>query len=487
MSTLKPRLLLLFCITFCLQYYFSQTKVYDVKETTLHLEDTIVYLRNDMIPITGVIQGKNNSNKKIFEVSYLKGKKSGPMKLWCSNGQLILSGNYYNGVPNGSFEWYYSSGKINAKCNYFYGKPNGKCQGWYEEHDQLKYEENYQLGALFGVQRYFSQDGVSLGGGDLVNGNGKLILYYPNKTIALENLYLNGLLTKINEYSLNGKIQSIVEYQNGKLNGKCLFWDESDHEIAELNYLCGEKHGTNKEFYRDGKNKLEEHYLNGVLDSVKRKWSDKEKLIEESFWENGINVSSKYWNENGELLSKAPSTEGFDLLAVIVSDLSNSYQINSTHSIHFNSLFKDGLDELVYMLYPSNFMSCDESEKNVNLNTTNPFGNGGNGVGIGGGNGPFDGNGSKVDSFGDVKYRIRINDPILPKYNTKVDLKVHLKLTVDGEGNVVNAECIKDKTTTDDQTIINDLIRQVIRQVKYKKDPEGKLAYCYLTVKVNAL
>jgi len=51
----------------------------------------------------------------------------------------------------------------------------------------------------------------------------------------------------------------------------------------------------------------------------------------------------------------------------------------------------------------------------------------------------------------------------------------------------VNAECIKDKTTTDDQTIINDLIRQVIRQVKYKKDPEGKLAYCYLTVKVNAL
>jgi len=228
-----------------------------------------------------------------------------------------------------------------------------------------------------------------------------VVLQWPinfiwHKTIALENLYLNGLLTKINEYSLNGKIQSIVEYQNGKLNGKCLFWDESDHEIAELNYLCGEKHGTNKEFYRDGKNKLEEHYLNGVLDSVKRKWSDKEKLIEESFWENGINVSSKYWNENGELLSKAPSTEGFDLLAVIVSDLSNSYQINSTHSIHFNSLFKDGLDELVYMLYPSNFMSCDESEKNVNLNTTNPFGNGGNGVGIGGGNGPFDGNGSKV-------------------------------------------------------------------------------------------
>lgn len=479
------RLLVVLCTIFCMQFFFSQTKIYDVKETTLHLEDTIVYLRNDMIPVNGVIQGKNNLNKKIFEVSYLKGRKSGPMKLWCANGQLILSGNYFNGLPHGSFEWYYSSGKIKAKCNYFEGKPNGKCQGWYEEHGQLKYEENYQLGGLFGVQRYFSPDGVYLGGGDLINGNGKLVLQYPNKTIAVENLYLNGLLSESKEYSLIGKIQSIVEYKNGELNGKCLFWDESEHAIAELNYFYGIKNGTNKEFYRDGKIKLEEHYSSGVLDSVRRVWSDKGKLLEESFWDNGSNVSTKYWNENGELLNKAPSSEGFDILAIIVSDLSKSYQNNSTHSIHFNSLFKDGLDELVYMLYPSNFMSCDESVKNDNLNTTNPFGDGGNDGGIRG-SGPFDGNGSKVDTLGDGKNRIRINDPQLPQYNTDVDLQVHLKLTINGYGDVVNAVCIKSKTTTDNQTIINDLIRQVIRQVKYEKDPEGRSAYCYLTVKIKA-
>ena len=90
------------------------------------------------------------------------------------------------------------------------------------------------------------------------------------------------------------------------------------------------------------------------------------------------------------------------------------------------------------------------------------------------------------DGFGDGKSRIRINDPILPKYNTDVDLKIHLKLTVTGDGTVTTAVCIKSKTTTTDQTIINDVIRQVIKQVKYKKDPEGRPAYCYLTVKVNA-
>ena len=75
---------------------------------------------------------------------------------------------------------------------------------------------------------------------------------------------------------------------------------------------------------------------------------------------------------------------------------------------------------------------------------------------------------------------------MLPKYITDVDLKIHLKLTVSGDGNVTNAVYIKSKSTTTDQTIISDVIRQVIRQVKYNKDPEGKVVYCYLTVKVNA-
>lgn len=124
----------------------------------------------------------------------------------------------------------------------------------------------------------------------------------------------------------------------------------------------------------------------------------------------------------------------------------------------------------------------------------NPFGDGGNGGGHGGGNGPFDGNGKGTggdgdgegDGFGKENSRIRINDPILPKYNTDFNLKIHLKVLVSGDGAVSTAVCIKSKTTTTDQTIINDVILQFIRQVKYKKDPEGRPAYCYTTVKVNA-
>lgn len=124
----------------------------------------------------------------------------------------------------------------------------------------------------------------------------------------------------------------------------------------------------------------------------------------------------------------------------------------------------------------------------------NPFGDGGSGGGTGGGKGGFDGNGKGTggegdgdgDGYGSGKERIRNNDPVLPKYNTDVDLKIHLKLTVSSDGNVTNAVFIKSKSTTTDQTIISDVIRQVIRQVKYNKDSQGKVAYCYLTVQVNA-
>jgi len=128
----------------------------------------------------------------------------------------------------------------------------------------------------------------------------------------------------------------------------------------------------------------------------------------------------------------------------------------------------------------------------------NPFGDGGNGGGEGGGNGRLFGNGNSTggegngegDGFGnEPKYdqdRIRINDPVLPNYNTDHILKIHLKLTVSGDGGVSTAVCIKDKTTTNDYSIINDVIRQVIRQVKYKKDPEGRPTYCFWTIKVNA-
>ena len=137
------------------------------------------------------------------------------------------------------------------------------------------------------------------------------------------------------------------------------------------------------------------------------------------------------------------------------------------------------------------------SDKSNNPSSTstksdNPFASGGTGGKEGAGKGPFGGVGNGGDgedgsgSGSGGGTRIRLNDPVLPQYNTNFDSKVYLQLTINGNGEVVNAKCIKSKTTCSDQSIINDVVKQVIKQVKYKKDPTTALAITYLTVNIDA-
>ncbi len=121
----------------------------------------------------------------------------------------------------------------------------------------------------------------------------------------------------------------------------------------------------------------------------------------------------------------------------------------------------------------------------------NPFASGGNGGGNGAGNGPFGGNGGgegngEGNGVGDGKNRVRMNDPKLPEYAIDFDSKINLKLTINANGDVVNASYIRSIGTTIDLKIINEVIREVIKQVHYKKDKDAGLAITYLTVSLHA-
>lgn len=121
----------------------------------------------------------------------------------------------------------------------------------------------------------------------------------------------------------------------------------------------------------------------------------------------------------------------------------------------------------------------------------NPFGTGGAGNGNGAGNGPFGGpgdgeQGDGPNGIGDGKARTRLNDASLPSYDTDFDSKIHLKLSINSNGDVFAATCIKSKSTCTDQRIINQVIAEVIRQVKYKKDPGSGTVYAFYTVQIEA-
>ena len=131
------------------------------------------------------------------------------------------------------------------------------------------------------------------------------------------------------------------------------------------------------------------------------------------------------------------------------------------------------------------------NEASTTVQSQDPFGSGGTGGKNGAGNGPFSGPGNSDDGDGGLgkgngESRLRISNANLPQYDIDYESNIHLQLTVNANGEVVAAKCIKSKTTCSDQRIINQVINEVMRQVKYKKENGAGLVYTFYTVKILA-
>jgi hypothetical protein len=160
--------------------------------------------------------------------------------------------------------------------------------------------------------------------------------------------------------------------------------------------------------------------------------------------------------------------------------------------------------ERVATSHSSNFTTSSGQSNNQNSNNsnnptsttvrgTNYFGTGGSGGGTGSGNGPFGGPGSGPDDGvgpgrgpGTGKPRVRLNNVSEKQYNIDVDCVVALKLTFNSEGIVTDCRPIKSVTTCTNQSIINDVMRNVKQQVRYNKDPGAPLAQADYSVRLNA-
>ena len=131
------------------------------------------------------------------------------------------------------------------------------------------------------------------------------------------------------------------------------------------------------------------------------------------------------------------------------------------------------------------------NEASTTVQSQDPFGSGGSGGKNGAGNGPFSGPGNSDDGDGGLgkgngESRVRTSNADLPQYDIDYESNIHLQLTVNANGEVVAAKCIKSKTTCYDQRIINQVINEVMRQVKYKKENGAGLVYTFYTVKILA-
>jgi antitoxin component YwqK of YwqJK toxin-antitoxin module len=251
---MKNFLFLLFIFQSFLTFSQGPTSiVYDSDETTLHLFDSLVYVRSNMTVLTGTIVKYDGEKKKMLECRYVNGLKDGELNVWCANGNLVLSAHYKNGVPEGIFQWWYSNGKKKARCNYKNGLLDGKAEAWYNNFEQLMYEENYIAGKMIGIQRYYSEQGEFLGGGNLIDGNGLLEFYYSNKLKHILATYKNGKLNgEVKYFTNHGELSELKNFRDGIRDGKQIEYNNGI-VIREVNYLNDKRNGIEKNEFKDMK------------------------------------------------------------------------------------------------------------------------------------------------------------------------------------------------------------------------------------------
>lgn len=68
----------------------------------------------------------HSSGYKIFEGDYKDDKRNGTFRKYYQNtNQLTYEENYQDNIPNGTFTWWYSNGKVESKRYYKKGNPSG--------------------------------------------------------------------------------------------------------------------------------------------------------------------------------------------------------------------------------------------------------------------------------------------------------------------------------------------------------------------------
>jgi len=205
-------------------------------------------------------------------------------------------------IPNGYNKFYYGDGQISSEGPMRDGKPDGYWKTYYVN-GQMKSEGNRKNFQLDSVWLFYDEQGNIT---KRINykedkKNGFYEVYKLLKDSVVKNvlvskeLYLNDLKQGISYYYYDdGKLHFQTNYVDNQKNGDGLEFDENGTIISELKYRNeitiakslinrynrkGEKNGTWKYFFPDGKLQTEAYYKNGKLNGYVKEYDERGKLL----------------------------------------------------------------------------------------------------------------------------------------------------------------------------------------------------------------
>jgi uncharacterized protein len=126
-----------------------------------------------------------------------------------------------NNQLEGAFSTYKENGQIYEKGTYKKGLLDGEYYIYYKQDSTLKCHLEFKNNKLWNVLEYYSETSKPLYYGNFKDGNGDIIVYFPDSRIYQKGNYKNGLKEGKWDYFAwgDGRLMKSKNYINGKENG----------------------------------------------------------------------------------------------------------------------------------------------------------------------------------------------------------------------------------------------------------------------------
>jgi uncharacterized protein len=207
------------------------------------------------------------------------GRKHGPWKYFYPDGTVQREGTYKHGEENGYFKEYDTKGNLVTTAKYAEG---------------VKLEDVAELVKLDVRKDYYPDGKVKIAATYNKDGQPEGVRreYAPDGTIEKSYIFRNGIMIgegivtekgerdgSWKEYYDDGKLRAEGKYSKDVREGGWKFYHQNGMVSQEGNYMKGKPEGEWRWYYPDGETWREELYYNGLLDGLMTEYDESGNVI----------------------------------------------------------------------------------------------------------------------------------------------------------------------------------------------------------------
>ena len=123
-------------------------------------------------------------------------------------------------------------------------------------------------------------------------------LRHQNGVLLLDGMAFTGELLS---HHADGVMQSLIDYQNGKRDGRHLSWYDESQIKSEAFYIAGRRNGEARGWWPDGQIQYQRVFKNGLLEGETLEWSESGQLKYRQHYKAGREAGLQSgWHADGE-------------------------------------------------------------------------------------------------------------------------------------------------------------------------------------------